>query len=311
MLSVLTATLVLVQTDWKTYDLEGIKLSLPTTPKRVYPEGAPASVRNWHATEGRNGVGVSIQPSDPNKSPDVNLASSLGGFMSAYRGRLTAQSDTVLNGWPGIDATLNFPGLGELRYVSYWTEKGLVTVTAGGPEQDSVAFGKRVVESLSLGSTFSKGPQKTAGPTWKRTVLAPSTVSIEFPKEPISRGARESKDDGFRPHVWSATYGNREYFVVLVTGPEQKDDEAARWKSIQTINTGTLTGRRAKYLSRKPSTLLGEKSEKIEGESSDGATAILAETTVKGKETFVLVASVPKVLRDSAEVTRFFSSLKP
>ena len=156
--------LLFAQADWKRVDLEGVSLALPNAPKRVHPEGAPPSVRNWETTSDSNGVGISLQPFDETKPADVTLAGDLEGFMRGYQGRIVAQTDVALNGWPGLDATLSFPQLGDIRFVAYRTDKGLVTVTAGGANPTSAAFGKRVVESIRLADSFGKGSQKTAGP---------------------------------------------------------------------------------------------------------------------------------------------------
>lgn len=307
------SVLLLAQADWKRVDLEGISLVLPAAPKRVYPQGAPPSVRNWEMTFGNDGVGISLQPFDEAKPADVNLADDLGGFMSGYGGRIVAQADVVLNGWPGLDATLSIPKLGDIRFVAYRTEKGLVTVTAGGTNSGSAAFGKRVVESIRLADSFGKGPQKVAGPDWTRILLKPSPFSGEFPRTPQGGAAMGSPTSPFQPRVWVAQYGNRRYVATLVIPfkkPEAPTSPESRWKSIQNINDGTLKGAKAKLVARKDSTFLGERSERIEGESSDGASAILSETTVKDEQTIIALAIVPKALKSSPEVARFFRSFK-
>lgn len=298
---------------WRRVDLEGILVALPAAPRRVYPPGAPPSVRNWVTTSGNDGVGISLQPFDSAKPADISLSDDLDGFMSGYGGRIVAQADVALNGWPGIDATLRSPRLGDVRFVAYRTEKGLVTVTAGGTSPGSAAFGKRVVESIRLSDPFGQGPRKTAGPDWTRTLLKPSPFAAEFPRKPQGGRAMASPASPFQPRTWMARYGNRRYIATLVTPlekPPAPSSAESRWKSIRNVNDGALKSARAKLVARNESTFLGERSERIEGGTTDGATAVLSEATVKDEQTIVALAIVPRALRSSPEVARFFRSFK-
>ena len=115
----------------------------------------------------------------------------------------------------------------------------------------------------------------------------------------------------FQPRTWLAQYGNRRYIATLVTPLEESPTPStmeSRWKSIRNIGDGTIKSAKAKLVSRKESIFLGERSERVEGESLDGATTILSEVTVKDEETIVAVAIVPIALRSSPEVVRFFRS---
>ena len=303
--------LAITQTGWKRVDLDGILLDLPVPAKRVFPQGAPPSVRNWVMTSGNEGVGISLQPSDPARPADINLADDLASFMSGYKGRIVAQSDVVLNGWTGLDVSLNLQELGDIRFVAFQTDRGLLTVTAGGNGPGSVAFGNRVVESLRLADSFDRGLRKTRGPDWTRTPLKPSPFSAEFPRTPDGGKPMAAPSSPFQPRTWLAQYGNRRYVATIVTPLEKSQTSStmeSRWKSIQNIGDGTLKSAKAKPVSRKRSIFLGEPSERVEGESIDGATTILSEVTVKDEETIVAVAIVPTALRSSPEVVRFFRS---
>lgn len=307
------AALLLVQADWRRFDLEGILLALPAAPKRVFLPGAPESVRNWTLVSGRDGVGISLQPSDPAKPADVDLADGLEAFRKGQDGKIVAQADVLRNGWPGLRATLSFPELGEIRFLAYGTGKGVVTVTAGGTDRGSAAFGKRVVESLELGDAFGRVPQKTAGPEWTRTALRPSTLSAEFPRAPRGGVAMAAPNSPFQPRTWVAQYGNRRYVATLVSPlkrPEAPTPAGRKWRTIGNINDGTLKSAGARLVARKESTFLGERSERMEGEADDGTTTILSEVTVKDEHTIVALAMVPKALRDSPEVARFFRSFR-
>ena len=303
--------LALAQADWKRVDLDGILLSLPAPAKRVFPQGAPPTVRNWVLTSGNDGVGISLQPFNPAKPSDINLADDLASFTSGYKGRIVAQSDAVLDGWTGLDANLKFPELGNIRFVAYQTDRGLLTVTAGGTGPGSVAFGKRVVESLRLADSFGKGLRKSPGPDWTQTLLTPSPFAAEFPGTPAGGKAMASPSSPFQPRTWLAQYGNRRFFATLVS-PLQKSQTPptmeSRWKSIRNIGDGSLKSAKAKLVSREESIFLGERSERMEGETTDGENAILSEITMKDQETIIALAIVPKALRSSPEVVRFFRS---
>jgi len=237
----------------------------------------------------------------------------LDSFARSCEGRLTLQTDTLLDGWPGIDASVSSPKLGPIRYVAYVTNRGLVTVTASGAASSATGFAKHVVDSLALKGSFGHGPQKRPGPDWKRFVLEPAVLSAEFPVPPARQDNPMSEPGGEGVHLWGVAYGNRRFALVTQPlGPEEIKGltPEAGWKRIQRSNTLGLLQSGARYVGRKKGTLLGQVSERIEATDETTGMTLLLESTIWNGRILVVTVAVPSILKDSPEVARFFASLQ-
>lgn len=275
----LVATLLFAAT-WKTYPLGGVILQLPGPPRTVANE---YDTRVW-ATETENlgeTVVLTSSPMTPFDSPPLTLAMTVQGGAGGYRGKLVAQRDLVLNGWPGIEGRVESEGMPTARIQAFRVKDRLFVVLSTLDEKSN----DRIFGSIALAARFGKGPQGQAGPVWRRAALG--GLSVELPDEATVEADR-----------LTGSYANRAYTLSV----SKLDPKRA--------NLAALEANGAKAGKTEAGILGDAASERAEGSAVEGKMTFRAESATVDGRTVTLTAFVPTSLRDAPEVKRFFGSFR-
>lgn len=243
----------------------------------------------------------------PDFFPTVTLGQYAVGAADGYHGQIASQSDLMLNGWPGIRASIKSSGLPDNQMVAYRVGDRLLAVSFVKVEEATI---ERVLKSIAFATRYGAGKMKQVGPMWQRAELKPFHYSVELPGEPVPQEVRLPELVNPLRRLM-CVYGNRSYFVTYNSlGPNAFASEEERKESLIDSGDEAVRSAAAKFVKRTPGSLDGSPSQRVEATLQDGNLTFFTEATIVDDKLIILTATIPTALKDSPEVARFFSSFK-
>ena len=254
------ALFAFVQTDWKPYKLDGFAFSLPTTPEESKLPDTPVGIRRWALTHnGRNMVSIATGTVSPPKSddekPDQFFTGTIAATLRESGGKLTAETDRIVGGWPALD--YEFEALGGVALSrAVIIDRRVVQVLVFGSSRAAVRppF-ERIVASLRLPANAPKGPLLAPGPVFSRQKLGESPATVEMPGEPKTNDRKINElPNAPVAHVFASPYANRMYVAQYVDVPGEappmpEKDDPTYFEFLRGINDGVVGSFKAKALS--------------------------------------------------------------
>lgn len=317
---VLLALLALVQTDWKPYTLDGFGVSLPSPPVEQKPPEAPIRVQVWGSPHnGQNGISIVTLTVPPSKDafdrPDAFFNGEIAATLAQSGGKLIAETDHVVQGWPALDYEVEASGtVGLTRAVI--VDRHVVQILVIGPSRKAVRppF-DRVVASLRLPVNTPKGPLVAPGPVFSRQKLGESPATVEMPGEPKTHDQKiNDSPDAPVAHVFASPYANRMYVAQYVDVPGEappmpEEEDPSYFEFLRGVNDGVVGSFKAKAVSSEEVRLDGAPALRTHAKIGDTG-SLRIETVYGDGRIYTLVSVVPAIWKDHPEVKRYFGSFR-
>lgn len=314
------AGLVVLQGAWKTYPLgPGFSLDFPTPPQAVSNGGQKTEpgAGTWLAIhQERNSVVFGYEPLRKGETApaDEILRNSLYGVIDSFKGRLTAQRDLVLNGWPGVEFRVsNGDGMHAVGR-TYVLKEGIAFLQMASLSSKALdAPSTKFFASFKLPTQLEKGPLQKAGPEFKPYPLGSTGVTVAFPKSPKV----EDVDLPGRPkrvmHRHSAEYTNRAFVAATMDIPQEMLDTLDQEKLDQLVSAmhaDLVRSLNGTNVQNGPAKLADRDVLRSTFDIGNGRGYARAETLVLGHRAVTFFVVVPAPLAKAPEIETFFASAK-
>lgn len=312
--------LLALQGAWKTYPLgPGFRVDMPNPPQAISNGGVKvdAGAGSWFSLhQERNSVVFGYEPLKKGEttSSDEILRNSLYGVIDSFKGRLTAQRDLVLDGWPGVEFRVsNGDGMHAIGR-TYVLKEGIVFLQMASLSATALnAPSTKFFASLKLPAAAGKGPVKVAGPEFKPYPLGTTGITVDFPKVPKAEDIDLPGTPKRTMRRHSAEYMNRAFVAATMEIPQEMLETLDQEKLDQLVSAmhadlvRSLNGANAQ---NGPAKLGDRDTLRTTFDIGNGKGYARAETLVLGHRTVTLFVVVPAPLAKSPEIDTFFASAK-
>ena len=307
------------QTAFQSYDLPiGFTVSLPGKPEPMKPD--KGDNRKAFLSYGDDAVYfVSDSPVDKDEqkalTPDQQIAAYVFSSLDGQKDRhLVKYSDAILDGWPGIEFTVEDQGTGDTVFSRCFAVDGhlieIGAIYASGGEQPAglVSF----LASVKQTGAAKYGPVSSTDFVFTHLEPDGLPVTMEFPGEAVDNPIDLGKnDDKITLHRYEYTRDMRSFNFTYVDLPGADEDIPS--DTADEIRTKTLDAILQNFGAKKDTSTTEERdgndwltaSFDIDGVGFGRADVLLLHGRV-----YTLVAIGPEPWQDSAEYKKFFDSFE-
>jgi hypothetical protein len=262
-------------------------------------------------------VGCSpFNPDDPKLTPDDVLRHSALAALGTSRGKMVAEKDLLLDGWPGTEYRMSnpqgFTGIGR----TYVVNDSVITlyITSGDARALDVPA-KKVFSSFRLPRKAGKGPLSVVGPVFKPFAVGKTGVTVDLPSPP-----EEEKNEMDGPYMRTAyrymsKYVTRTYAVGYFDLEQEITDDlkpAEMEDVLHSLHQSLADGiePNIKGVKATAAKLMGRDSLQSKFAVDEGRAKARIETVKIGPRIFFFMAVATPPWAKSAEFEKFFQSIK-
>lgn len=308
---------VALQGGWKPYTLRpGIRVDLPTPPVEQPIDPEDPTTRNWLSIHQETNIIVVTHGTykDDATRLDQVLLGMLHGAQEASKGKILAQKDILLSGWPGVEYRLQSAD-GLYGICRIYAMKGeLASILIGSNFTKKLdAPATKLFASVKLPAKAGQGPYKVAGPEFKTYAVGDTGVSIDLPNPPEVKTIEVPDVHKRKLHQHLSQYINRVYSIGYM---EFEEDEIAGMSpediadDLRETHQHIASGLGVKTVRPVATKFGGRDAFRSTYPFQNGIGQARVESVLIGRRAFFAMALTPSALAKNPEIDKFFASIK-